>query len=184
MFTLRRPPRRKAAVGLTFSSSCWGPPVLPPERFTGISRWEQGWRGGDGSCKRQESMEEDGERKQRWRHPTPRWIPPQLHAAKLHSALFKWLPPLQAWLINIGLPSISRSVESHWHFHTKAAPFLSMKIPRAEAASPDETIYAHGGETEALTWSGHGCLVRDGTSCPRMGPGSREDSGSSSDQRP
>lgn len=140
--------------------------------------------GGNGSCKREESMEEGGERKQRWTHPTPRWIPPQLHAAKLHSALFKWLPPLQVWLINIGLPSISRSVESHWHFHTKAAPFLSMKIPRAEVSSPDETLYAHGGEMEALTWSGHGCLLGDGTTCLRMGPGSREDSGSSSDQRP
>ena len=129
-------------------------------------------------------MEEDGERKQRRRHPTPRWILPQLQAEKLYLALFKWLPPLQTWLINIGLPLISHLVESHWHFLTKAAPFLSMKRLCAEASSPYETIYTHRGETEALTWSGHGCLLGDGASCLGMGPGGCEDSGSSSYQGP
>lgn len=55
-----------------------------------------------------------------------------------------------------------------------------MKMLRAEASSPDETIYTHGGETEALTWSGHGCLLRDGASCLGMGPDGCKDSGSSS----
>lgn len=80
--------------------------------------------------------------------------PPQLQVEKLNSALFKWLPPLQTWLINIGLPSISHSVEPHWHFRTKAAPVLSMKMPRVEASSPGETVLTHRGfntaESQAL----------------------------------
>lgn len=71
--------------------------------------------------------------------------PPQLQVGKLNSALFKWLPPLQTWLINIGLPSISHSVGPHWHFSTKAAPFLSMKMLPVEASSPGDTVLTHRG---------------------------------------
>lgn len=48
-----------------------------------------------------------------------------------------------------------------------------MKMLRVEVSSPDETIYTHGGETEALTRSGHrlargwGILPGDGASRAR-----------------
>lgn len=115
-------------------------------------------------------MEEGGERKWRWRHPAPRWIPPQLQAEKLRSVLFRWLPPLQTWLINIGLPSVSHLLESRWHFHTKAAPFLSMKMLCAGASSPSETIYTYRAETEVSTWSGHGYLLEDALTPPCSPP--------------
>lgn len=69
-------------------------------------------------------MEGDGQRKPR----SDGWILPQLRAEKLHSALFNWLPQLQTRLINFGLQLISHLEESQWHFRSKPAPFLSVKM--------------------------------------------------------